>query len=137
MSILGLDVGNKRIGVAMSEGSVAVPLTTILRKRDSSAIEEILTLVREYEADEIVVGMPLSLSGEAGQQAERTARFAEALAKNTSVPVSYEDERYSSVEAERLMRESGAKPSRDKARVDAAAAAVILQSYLGSKRARD
>ena len=134
MSILGLDVGDRRIGVALSEGLVAVPLTTILRKRDSSAIEEILSLIQEYRADEIVVGMPLSLSGEAGQQAERTARFTEALVRESSIPVSFVDERYTSVEAERLLRESGAKPSRNKARVDAAAAALILQSYLDSLR---
>ena len=135
MSVLALDVGDRRIGVAMSEGLLAAPLTTIERRDEASDFQEILRLAREYGAEEIVVGMPLSLSGDAGPQATRVARFAESLAEKTSVPIVRVDERYSTVEAERLLRDSGVQPSREKARVDAAAAAVILQSYLDSRRA--
>ena len=113
---------------------MAVPLTTIHREDESSDIEQVLALAQEYEAEDIAVGLPLSLSGGAGLQAERTAQFAEELDGRSRIPVNVVDERYTSVEAERLLRESGVKPSREKTRVDAAAAAVILQSYLDSKR---
>ena len=135
MSILALDVGDRRIGVAMSEGLLAMPLSTIDRITEAADIREVLRLAEEYKAQKIVVGMPLSLSGRAGPQAERVARFAESLAEQTSVPIVPVDERYSTVEAERLLRQAGVKPSEEKARVDAAAAAVILQAYLDSRRA--
>ncbi len=136
MSILALDVGDSRIGVAMSEGFLAAPLTTIHRRNEAVDVREVLRLAEEYGAEEIVVGMPLSLSGQVGPQAKRVARFAEALAEQTSLPIVPVDERYSTVEAERLLRQAGVRPSEEKARVDAAAAAVILQSYLDSRRAK-
>ena len=94
-----------------------------------------LRLAAENDAEQIVVGLPLELSGRRGRQAGRVAAFARSLADRTTVPVETADERYSTVEAERRLRESGVQPSRDKARIDAAAAAVILQSYLDAKRA--
>ncbi len=136
MSILALDVGDSRIGVAMSEGFLAAPLTTIHCRNEAVDVREVLRLAEEYGAEEIVVGMPLSLSGQVGPQAKRVARFAEALAEQTSLPIVSVDERYSTVEAERLLRQAGVRPSEEKARVDAAAAAVILQSYLDSRRAK-
>ena len=136
MSILALDVGDSRIGVAMSEGFLAAPLTTIDRRNEAVDVREVLRLAEKYGAEEIVVGMPLSLSGQVGPQAERVARFAEALDEQTSLPIVPVDERYSTVEAERLLRQAGVRPSEEKARVDAAAAAVILQSYLDSRRAK-
>ena len=137
MRVLALDVGDKRIGVALSDpsGLLATPLTTIKRDEHTSDIEEVLRLAGEHDAGEVIVGMPISLSGRMGAQAELTARFAAALADRASIPVNSVDERYSSVQAERLLRESGVKPSKNRARVDAAAAAVILQSYLDSRRA--
>ena len=82
---------------------------------------------------EIVIGIPISMSGRRGPQVRRTLDFAELLAQQTDLPIKQVDERLSSVQAERMMIESGASPSRDKARVDAVAAAVILQAYLDSK----
>ena len=136
MRVLALDVGDKRIGVALSDptGLLAFPLTTLERGSDDSAIAEIVRLASEHEVSDIVVGIPRTLSGRIGPQARRTADFASSLAEQTDAPVKTVDERLSSVQAERLLKESGVKPSRDKARVDAAAAAVILQSYLDSKR---
>lgn len=135
--ILALDIGERRIGVALSDPTrlMATPLTTIQRSKGPADVEEVLRLVAGHDVSEIIVGMPLSLSGRAAAQAGRVTEFSRSLAEQADVPVKCLDERYSSVQAERLLRESGIEPSRNKARVDSAAAAVILQSYLDSKRA--
>jgi putative Holliday junction resolvase len=137
LRILALDVGQARIGVALSDptGTLATPIAAIPRRDEPHDVREVLGLATEHEVGEIVVGLPLSLSGKRGAQARTTVRFAEALAREATVPVTPVDERYSTAEAERLLRASGVEPSRDRARLDAAAAAVILQSYLDSKRA--
>jgi len=134
---MALDVGRARVGVAMSDPTelLASPLTTVALP-ESERVDALLRLAEEHAAGEIVVGMPLSLSGRRGAQAQEVARFVEALAAVSSVPVTTFDERYSTVEASRLLRQAGAEPSRDRPRLDAAAAAVILQSYLDSRRAR-
>ena len=137
MRVLALDVGDRRIGVALSDptGLLASPLSTITRKGQDADVDEVLGLAAANDVPEIVVGMPVSLSGRKGAQAARTTAFAEELRRKTDIPVVFADERYSTVQAERSLRESGVQPSRDKARVDAAAAAVILQSYLDARRA--
>ena len=139
MRLLALDVGDRRIGVAVSDslGILAAPLTTIRRSSESRDVRAVLDLVAEHEAGGIVVGIPYSLSGERGPQALAVQRFRDALAAWAGVPVFEQDERYSTVEAERLLREAGAEPSKDRARVDAAAAAVVLQAYLDAGRARE
>ena len=136
MIVLALDVGEKRIGVAVSDpsGLLATPLTTIHRRQEAADIDEVVRLATESEAERIVVGLPLELSGRRGRQAGRVAAFVRSLADRATVPVETSDERYSTVEAERRLRESGVQPSRDKARIDAAAAVIILQSYLDSSR---
>lgn len=141
MRVLALDVGDKRIGVALSDPTnlLASPLTTVRRAGGPSDlpsdVEEVARLAAEHDVREIVIGLPLSLSGRPGAQAARVAQFARALAQRVAIPIVTVDERYSSVQAERLLRESGIEPSRNKARVDSAAAAVILQAYLDAKRA--
>ena len=137
MRALALDVGDRRIGVALSDptGLIATPLTTITRRGEAEDVDAVLALVSEHEAGEIVVGLPLSLSGHAGPQARRVSHLARSLARKAAVPVETIDERYSTVEAEKRLREAGRRPSRDRARVDAAAAAVILQAHLDSRRA--
>jgi putative Holliday junction resolvase len=134
---LALDVGDRRIGVALSDptGLIATPLTTIIRRSEAEDIAAVLALAADNEAGEIVVGMPLLLSGRAGPQARRVSHLARALARQAPVPVETIDERYSTVEAERRLREAGGRPSRDRAKVDAAAAAVILQAHLDARRA--
>ncbi|MCH7745606.1 MAG: Holliday junction resolvase RuvX [Chloroflexi bacterium] len=136
MRILALDVGEKRIGVALSDptGLLATPLTTIERKGQDSDIDAALRLATEHEVGEIVVGLPLSMSGRRGPQAGRVDAFVRALAERTDLPLKSVDERLSSVQAERMLRESGIEPSKNKARIDSAAAAIILQSYLDSMR---
>ncbi len=136
MRIIALDVGERRIGVALSDptATLATPLTTIERSSEDveSTLDEIIRLVRDNEASEIVVGIPVLLSGREGSQARATRDFVKQLARRTSVPIRRMDERLSSVQAERMLRDSGVRPSRDKGKIDAAAAAIILQSYLDS-----
>ena len=131
-----MDVGSKRIGVAVSDptGLIATPLTTISRSGGPEDVEEVLRLTSSHQAVEILVGLPLSLSGRMGLQAESVAQFTRELSERSPVQVKSVDERFSSVQAERLLRQSGKQPSRARALVDAAAAAVILQSYLDSQR---
>ena len=138
MRLLALDVGDRRIGVAISDsiGILASPLTTIRRRSEERDVRAVLDLVSEHGVGGIVVGMPFSLSGGKGPQAVAVERFRDALAARAAVPVAEQDERYSTVEAERLLRETGAEPSKDRARVDAAAAAVVLQAYLDAARGR-
>ena len=133
MTILGLDVGQKRIGVALAEGLLAVPLTVIERSGKEGGVEAILALAREYGVERIVVGIPHSLDGSIGRQAERVLAFSRELSQHTDVPIDTWDERLSTVAAERLLVEAGVKSEKRKARRDAMAAAVILQAYLDRK----
>ena len=109
MRILALDVGEKRIGVALSDplGMLATPLTTIQYQDEDFALEEIRRLVDDNEASRMVVGMPLTMSGKKGPQAKLVAGFIERLKQTVSVPIVSVDERLSSVQAERMLRESG------------------------------
>ena len=137
MRILALDFGERRIGVALSDplGMLASPLTTIERATadTDAAIDAVLALAEEHEAAEILVGIPYLMSGRIGAQARITLDFAQALAERTHIPVTHADERLSSVQADRMLAQSGAGDARDKGRTDAAAAAVILQAYLDAK----
>ena len=129
---LGLDVGGRRIGVAISDrnGSLATPYNALTRHGLERDIAAILRLVQQEEVGTIVVGEPLSLDGTVGPQAKLTLAFCAALKTASPVPVDTWDERFSTMEAEGLLREAGVAPSRNRARLDAAAAAVILQGYL-------
>lgn len=130
--VLALDVGDRRIGVAASDptGTLASPVTTIERIDEASDVAAVLGMASEHGASEIVVGMPLSMSGGRGPQARKVEGFTRALESLSPVPVTLVDERLSSVQAERLIRDSGKRPSANRPSVDAAAAAVILQAYL-------
>ena len=137
MRILALDVGDRRIGVALSDplGMLASPLTTIDRATPDTdtAIDAILALADQHEAAEILVGIPYLMSGRIGAQARITLDFAQALSTRTHIPVTQADERLSSVQADRMLTQSGASNTRDKGRTDSAAAAVILQAYLDAR----
>ena len=137
MRILALDVGDRRIGVALSDplGMLASPLTAIERATPDTAdaIDAVLAIVEEHAAAEILIGIPYLMSGRIGAQARITLDFAAALAERTRIPVTHIDERLSSVQAERLLAQSGASSTHDKARTDSAAAAIILQAYLDAK----
>ena len=135
MRTLALDVGDKRIGVAVSDmlGVLASPLTAIERASDNSAIDALLDIVGEQEAGEIVVGLPVSLSGRYSDQTKSVAAFVRKLEVRSPVQVKTADERYSTLEAERLLSQSNPKRVRRRGEIDAAAAAVILQSYLDAQ----
>ncbi len=137
MSTLGLDIGEKRIGVAIAdpEGLLAIPLTVIERVGEEADLETILALASEHGVRRIVVGLPRSLDGSIGKQAERVLSFSRALSHRTDIPVDTWDERLSTVAAERLLSDAGVKGDKRRARRDAMAAAIILQGYLDRARA--
>jgi putative pre-16S rRNA nuclease len=132
---LGLDLGDARIGVAVSddERRLAVPVGTV-RTGAPADLRAIAALVTERAATLVVIGHPLLLSGEAGERAHHAERFAEALRSFLEIPVVLQDERLSTVEAERSLREAGASGRERRRAVDRSAAAVILQSYLDAQR---
>jgi putative Holliday junction resolvase len=130
MTILGLDVGEKRIGVALAEGLLVIPLTVIDRRVEETDMELIMALVEEYRAERIVVGLPRLMNGDIGTQAEETLSFSGALAEHVDIPVDTWDERLSTVTAERLLIDAGMKRKKRKGKIDAMAAAIILQAYL-------
>lgn len=130
MAILGLDVGDKRIGVAFADGLLAIPLTVLDRAGEESDMEKLLALAREHGAERIVVGLPLSMNGSIGRQAEKVLAFSRSLSEHVDIPVDTWDERLSTVAAERLLLDSGMKREKRKGKRDAMAAAIILQAYL-------
>ena len=132
MRIMGLDVGDRRIGVALSDpgGVLASPLTTIQRTGGKRDVLAVLRLADAHEAETIVVGLPRMLSGDLGEQARKVIEFADKLRGQARVPIVLWDERYSTVTADELMGQAGRRPAQRKARIDEVAAAVILQSYL-------
>ncbi len=134
--ILGIDHGTVRIGLALSDEMelVANPLKTVAAS--AHAVEEIARLVREKHVAKIVIGMPLRMSGERGDAAERVDKFAGQLGKALlhEVPVEFVDERLSSVTAERALKRTGQKVDAKSGVVDQIAAVVILQDYLNTQR---
>jgi len=129
--VLGLDLGDARIGVAISDDRrrIAVPLGTV-RTGAPADVKAIADLVRGHGVTLVVIGHPLHLSGEAGERAHHAERFAEALDAFLDVPVLLQDERLSSVEADRALREAGTSGRERRRTVDRSAATVILQAWL-------
>ncbi|NLU80453.1 Holliday junction resolvase RuvX [Micromonospora sp. HNM0581] len=142
---LGVDVGQVRIGVARSDfhGVLATPLVTIARQQIPSSeaiptdISELVALIAEHEAVEVVVGLPVNLAGRHGPAAEHVKAYARQLADViTPVPVTLTDERMSTVVASRRLAERGVRGKKQRAVVDQAAAVEILQSWLDAQRRR-
>ena len=133
--VLGLDLGQARIGVSISDdrGRLAVPFGTIHTGAPQD-VKAIAKLVAEHGIGRIVIGLPLSLKGERGAAAAHAERFAEALRGFLDVPVELQDERLSTVEADRVLRQSGAGGRQRRRSIDASAATVILQSWLDAHR---
>ncbi len=135
MRILALDIGERRIGVAVSDptGTIARPLQTLERTSQEKDFAAIVELVTEHNAQLVVVGRPLTLRGEVGPQAQEVERYASNLANALPVPVQMWDERYSTSIAEEILHQTGRKrKQRNRGEVDAVAAAVILQGFLDS-----
>ncbi|MBN1935709.1 MAG: Holliday junction resolvase RuvX [Anaerolineae bacterium] len=134
MRYLALDLGERRIGVAVGE-ILAHPLTTLKRRSRVQDFAAIAELIRRREVDVVVVGLPLNMDGSSGFQAQRTLGYVERMKAALSemgvaVDVVLWDERLSTEHADALMAESGHSVERRQGQIDAAAAAVILQSYL-------
>ena len=140
MRAIGLDVGERRIGVATgdTESHIAVPVGAVDRAVVDDEIGEILAMAAGRDAEAIVVGLPLSMNGRMGAQAEVTQEFIDALAARTAIAIDTVDERLTSVEAERRIRESapagrGKRRAPSKGAIDAAAAVLILQAWLDAR----
>ncbi|WP_438695970.1 Holliday junction resolvase RuvX [Tsukamurella sputi] len=139
---LALDVGKARIGVAVSDpdGILATPVETVRAAKDGSDLRRIAQLVVDYEPVEIVIGMPRTLRGERGASARMAEGFARrlagALATATATPprVCFSDERFTTVTAQRALRENGVRAKEQRAVIDQAAAVAILQGWLDERR---
>ncbi len=139
MRILALDVGGRRIGVAVSDplGVVARSLGVVDYKSTAEAVTAVADLVREWDVSTIVVGHPRSMDGTVGQQAREVEAFVAELEQAVDVPVVLWDERLTTVSAARFLHDQGLDARAQKGRIDAAAAAVILQDYLDSRKLAD
>lgn len=137
MRIMGLDVGDKTVGVAISDelGISANPITVIKRTESiKKDIAEVRRLAEEYSVGRIVVGMPLMLDGSVGIQAQKVEEFIEALKRRTRIPVVTWDERLTTTTAERVLLEADQSRAKRKRVIDKLAASVMLQSYLERQR---
>ena len=138
MRVLALDVGDSRVGLAISDptGLLASPLGHV--ERGPSDVQDIIQTADDNDASQIVVGLPLTLAGESRTQAGKVRQFVRELRSATDIPVVTMDERLSTVQAQRLLTDSdrgqGRRSNRDRGRIDSSAAAVILQAYLDSQR---
>lgn len=136
MRALGLDIGSKRIGVALSDqsGIIAQALETVPATNPERDILRIIEIVREHDVTEIVIGVPYNMDGSEGPQALKIRQFEELLLKNVTVPVYEWDERLTTVAAERALLEADMSRAKRKKIVDQVAAALILQGHLDRRR---
>ena len=136
ISVLGLDIGSKRIGVAGCDrtGLIATGLTTIDNKSFGYVTEQLGQIIRQREVTLLVVGLPYTMDGTVGAQAKRVRKFTKRLAKTLDLPVTYVDERLTSVEAEQQLFAERRDPVKNKGLIDKRAAAIILQQWLDRSR---
>lgn len=135
MRILGIDYGSKTVGIAITDpmGITVQPLKTIVRDRESKlrkTLAEIQKIVEEMGVEKIILGLPLNMNDTEGDRALCTRAFAEKLAARVSVPIEFEDERLTTVEAAEILDESGIKRCEQKKFIDQVAAQLILEQYL-------
>ena len=137
MRILALDVGDRRVGIAISDptGMLARPLAVL--KRSGRDYQSIVDLAKEHGVELIVAGFPRNMDGSEGEQARKAKAYLAGLEKHINVPVELWDERLSTFEAQRLMIEAGRCARQRRGRIDAVAAAVILQDYLDTGKGRE
>ncbi|MCQ6560919.1 Holliday junction resolvase RuvX [Paenibacillus mendelii] len=138
MRIMGLDYGDRRIGVAVSDafGWTAQGVGIVEKRRDGSEIDSFVKLLEEHEVSEIVVGLPKNMNGTIGPRGEICIAFAQDLQQKLNVPVHLWDERLTTVAAERTLLEADVSRKKRKLVVDKMAATLILQNYLDSKTKR-
>ncbi len=135
MRILGIDPGSRRIGVALSDelGLTAQPLTTIERGHDHQTLERLDQALGHLRPDRVVVGLPLRLDGTEGGAARRARELARLLETHLGVPAELWDERLTSVQADRILRQGGLDGRARRGATDRVAAAIMLQSYLDAR----
>jgi putative Holliday junction resolvase len=133
---VGLDIGDKRIGVAVSDGlgMTAQPVGVVQRVSLKRDIDAIRSLLAPYELERLVAGLPLQMDGSEGQQSARTRAFADALSTAMGLEVVYQDERMTSIQSERILIESGVRRDKRRTVIDKLAATLILQAYLDTRR---
>jgi putative holliday junction resolvase len=134
--LMGLDVGDRRIGVAVSDplGLTAQPVLTLVRSNRRQDLKSLMRVIRKYACEEIVVGNPLYMSGDQSPQAAKAQAFAQMLREETGLPVHLWDERLTTTEAHRHLHAAGVAGSGHRAVVDQVAAVLILQGFLDSRR---
>lgn len=132
MKIMALDYGTKRVGIALSDDMrmLAKPLPFIAAEPENKLYEAIRTLVLQQEVSDIVIGLPKNMDGSLGESAQKAKLFAEKVKKATSLPVKLLDERLTTVQATRQLREAGHKAKEHKEKIDSVSAAILLQGYL-------
>ncbi len=135
MRSMGLDIGDRRIGVALSDpgGILASPFTIIERSELRQEFEAIADIVKQQDVAQVIVGLPRSMDGTIGGQVHKVQDFVQELCRYIDVPVEFRDERLTTVSAKRMMK-SGSRKGHKRVRYDAVAAAIILQSYLEEAR---
>jgi putative Holliday junction resolvase len=132
---IGLDIGDKRVGVACgdTEIRIATPLEVITRGTIEQDARALAQIARAYDAEQLVVGLPRNLDGTQGAQADAAIAYAEKIAQMIHLPLTFWDERLTTVEATRRTHETGARGKKSRRHLDAIAAAVILQDFLDSQ----
>jgi putative Holliday junction resolvase len=132
--VLALDFGKKRIGLAVSDelGLTAQGIETLHRTRVRDDLDALARLIQDYGVALVLVGLPLHMSGDESRQAEYTREFSERLRQHTGIPVHFWDERWTSRQAERVLRESGIGIAKRAAALDRLSAVILLESYLDS-----
>jgi putative Holliday junction resolvase len=139
ISALGLDVGNKRVGVAGCDGTglIATGLTTIVRTSFQADLEQLKQIIADRDVSVLVVGLPYSMNGELGFQAKQVQKFAKRISSALQLPVEFVDERLTSLEALEQLKAQKRFSTRDKAAIDRQAAAIILQQWLDERRLKN
>lgn len=134
MRVLGIDFGEVRIGIAISDpaGKLAVPLTTLSRVSDRDAIAQIQAIVTRENIEHLVLGEPRNMDGSVGDAAHRVRSFRRKLQDQIPLPCDLVDETLTSVEARERLRDAGVDPRRAKERIDQVAAQILLEQYLAS-----
>lgn len=134
--VLGLDLGEKRIGVAGCDrlGLIASGITTIHRRSFSQDMDELKQMIRDRQIDRLIVGLPYTMDGKIGFQAKRIQRLAQRISEAVNLPIEFMDERLTSHEAKQLIGQHRRRSHRELGAVDRMAAALILQQWLDQKR---
>ena len=135
MRILALDIGEKRVGVAVSDPDerVASPVCVLAADEVLANGRSFRVVLEDWEPELLLCGLPMTLSGEEGPQAERVRKFAATVANNIGIPLEFADERLSSAEAKRSLREKGLSEKAMRGKVDMIAASIFLQSWLDAR----